>query len=157
MGTWSAEPFGNDAAADWAWELDDSEDWGIVADALRLVLDEDDPAELDADTATVAIAAAEVLAHSLGRPTQSDSYTESVAAFINRAPAPPAGLAAEALKALDVATTPAGELAELWLDEGSEEWSAANDRLREALSQPRRTSPDAPKRRMFRDWLKRGS
>jgi Domain of unknown function (DUF4259) len=133
MGTWSGEPFGNDTAADWALELDDAEDWGIVLNALTAVLDED-PATVDAEGATIAIAAAEVAAHQLGCPTQSDTYTESVSAFVARAPEPAAEIVAIALKALDVATAGVGELAEVWAEGGAGEWAAANRQIREALS-----------------------
>ena len=67
MGTWSGEPFGNDVAADFAWELDEQKRWNVVRDALREALRSKEL--LDADTACIAIAAAEVVAHGLGRPT----------------------------------------------------------------------------------------
>jgi Domain of unknown function (DUF4259) len=133
MGTWSGEPFGNDTAADWAWELDGEADWDIVLNTLTTVLDKD-PATVDAELATIVIAAAEVAAHQLGRATQSDAYTESVSAFVARAPEPPAGIVAVALEALDVATAPEGELAETWAEGDPGEWAAANRKIREALS-----------------------
>lgn len=133
MGAWSGEPFGNDTAADWAWELDDASDWEVVLAALTEILDEE-PANLDADVASIAIAAAEVVAHQAGRPTQSDAYTESVTAFVRRAPKPPVEITAVALKALDIAASPEGELAELWADEGDDEWVTATARVRQALS-----------------------
>ena len=133
MGTWSAEPFGNDDAADWAWELDDATDWSVVLDALTDVL-EDEPANVDADSATLVIAAAEVLAHHAGAPTQSDAYTESVEAFVKRAPEPPADINDVALRALDIAASPDGELAQLWAEGGGDEWEAAVSRVRAVLS-----------------------
>ena len=139
MGTWSGEPFGNDEAADWAWELDGADDWDIVRTALRDVIDGDHDAP-DADAATLAIAAAEVVAHHRGRPTQSDSYTESVSSVVSRVSEPPADMVAVALTALDIATAPGGELAELWSDD-DEEWRGATDRLREALSLPAIAAP----------------
>ena len=136
MGAWSAEPFGNDTAADWAWELDEAENWDLVLDALTGVLEEE-PASIDADVASVAIAAAEVVAHASGAPTQSDVYTESVTAFVERLPNPPQGIVPVALSALEIAASPQGELAELWSDGGSEEWAAAIARVRESLSAAR--------------------
>mgnify|MGYP003582666955 CR=1 FL=1 len=136
MGTWSAEPFGNDDAADWAWELDDATDWGVVLDALTGVLNED-PTDVDADDATLVVAAAEVLAHYAGRATQSDAYTESVEAFVKRAPEPSAGINAVALQALDIAASSDGELAQLWAEgSGGDEWLAAVARVRAVLSEP---------------------
>ncbi|MGU3645360.1 DUF4259 domain-containing protein [Microbacterium sp. C23T] len=133
MGAWSAEPFGNDTAADWAWELDEAESWDLVLDALTEVLEEE-PATIDADVASVAVAAAEVVAHANGRPTQSDVYTESVAAFVKRLPNTPLGIGSVALSALELATSPEGELAELWSDSGSDEFVMAIARLRESIS-----------------------
>ena len=132
MGTWSGEPFGNDTAADFAWELDEQKRWGIVRQALREAIRSEAP--LDADTAVVAIAAAEVVAHGLGRPTQSDSYTESVESFVGRARRPSRWLVRDAQRAIAAATSEEGELAELWREEDAQEWRAANARLLEALS-----------------------
>ncbi len=132
MGTWSAQPFGNDDAADWAAELDDADDWDVVRTVLEEAASADGD-ELDADEASVAIAAAEVVARGLGRPTQSDAHTESAAAFVERVGAPPAELRALALRAIDVAADPAGELTELWEDGDPAGWAGLLDRLREAL------------------------
>jgi Domain of unknown function (DUF4259) len=63
MGAWGSEPFDNDTAADWAWELDDSSDWEVVRSALNEALEPGD--FLDADVATSAIAAASVVAGGL--------------------------------------------------------------------------------------------
>ncbi|HET8956921.1 MAG TPA: DUF4259 domain-containing protein [Microcella sp.] len=133
MGTWSASPVGNDDAADWAYELDDASDWGIVIDALDDAL-ETEPNELDADIASVALAAAETVAHGLGRPTQSDAYTETIAAFAGRVSTPGGELRAQALRAVDHVAHPDGELAELWEESDPAAWADALDRLREALS-----------------------
>ncbi|MEV4687406.1 DUF4259 domain-containing protein [Microbacterium sp. LWH3-1.2] len=136
MGAWSAEPFGNDTAADWAWELDEAENWDLVLDAFTGVLEEE-PATIDADVASIAIAAAEVVAHASGSPTQSDVYTESVTAFVKRLPDPPHGIVSVALSALDIAASPQGELAALWSDGGSDDWTTAIARVRESLSAAR--------------------
>ncbi|MDF2047236.1 MULTISPECIES: DUF4259 domain-containing protein [Microbacterium] len=128
MGTWSAKPFGNDSAADWAYELDDASDWSVVSDALR-VATESAPADLDSDDAVTAIAAAEVVARGRGRVTDS---AESVEAFVARVSPPSAELVDLAASALAVATSGEGELADLW--EGDPEWLAENERLRAALT-----------------------
>ncbi|GAA5206434.1 DUF4259 domain-containing protein [Microbacterium kyungheense] len=134
MGAWSADPFGNDSAADWAWELDDATDWTSVQELLTSVLDKN-PEDIDDDTSTLVIAAAEAVAHGLGRPTQSDTYTESVQAFVKRVPAPTADLITTAAQALDVAASPRGDLAELWADSDSgQEWEAVVAQVRAALS-----------------------
>lgn len=129
MGAWSGEPFGNDSAADWAFELDEQASWGLVDATLSAVLDE---GYVDADAATLAIAAAETVAHGLGRPTQDDAYTESVTAFVARAPAPGNELVEKAAAALARASSSESELAELWADDPAE-WEAANTALQAAL------------------------
>ncbi|WP_231848131.1 DUF4259 domain-containing protein [Microbacterium testaceum] len=128
MGTWSAEPFGNDSAADWAYELDEAKDWGVVSDALRVAA-EAAPSELDSDDAVLAIAAAEVVARGLGRVADS---AESVEAFVARVSPPSPELVALAVSALAVAASDEGELADLW--EGDPDWLAENEKLRAALT-----------------------
>jgi hypothetical protein len=132
MGTWSGEPFGNDVAADFAWELDEQRRWRVVRDAFREALRSKEP--LDADTACIAIAAAEVVAHGLGRPTQSDAYTESVESFVGRARKPSGHLVKEAERAVAIAASADGELAELWAEGDAQEWHHANARLTAALA-----------------------
>lgn len=129
MGTWSGEPFGGDGPADWAYELDDAADWTIVREALDTALS----GELDADVAETAIAAAEVVAHGLGRPTQSDAYTASVTAFVKRVGPPPADLIGLAVAAVGAASGPDSELTELWNDADPSEWREANEKLEAAL------------------------
>ncbi|WP_058624887.1 DUF4259 domain-containing protein [Microbacterium testaceum] len=128
MGTWSARPFGNDSAADWAYELDEASDWGVVSDALRVAA-EAVPSDLDSDDAVTAIAAAEVVARGLGRVPESAG---SVDAFVARVSAPPPEMVALAVSALAVAASAEGELADLW--EGDPEWLAENEKLRSALT-----------------------
>ena len=130
MGTWSGDPFGNDSAADWAWELDGQNDWDLVRAALETAVEAGDA--VDDDDAVMAIAAAEAVAHGLGRPTQVSAYTESVAAFATRAPTPPPDLVQLALDALAIATGPASGLTELWADDPVE-WNDANAKLEAAL------------------------
>ncbi|MGE3192867.1 MAG: DUF4259 domain-containing protein [Microbacteriaceae bacterium] len=129
MGTWSGQPFGNDGAADWGWELDDASDWGPVRQALNDALE----GPLDGDVAETAIAAAEVVAHGLGRPTQSDAYTVSVSAFVERVGAPPADLVPLAVAALGTATGPDSELTELWNEADPTEWREDCAKLDAAL------------------------
>ncbi|WP_409047557.1 DUF4259 domain-containing protein [Microbacterium sp. HA-8] len=132
MGTWSGEPFGNDVAADFAWELDEQKRWNVVREALREALRSKEP--LDADTAAIAIAAAEVVAHGLGRPTQSDAYTESVEGFVSRARKPSGRLVRDAQRAVAVAASTHGELAELWAETDAQTWHDSNARLVSALT-----------------------
>jgi hypothetical protein len=131
MGAWSGEPFGNDIAADWAWDLEETRDWAIVLSALDEALAPDAP--LDEHTATIALAAAEVVAHGLGRPTQDDAYTGEVTAFVSRAPAPSGDMVALALTAVGRAADPYGRLGRTWAECGNDAWRESIERLANAL------------------------
>lgn len=113
MGTWSHEPFGNDSANDWAYELEECTDFSLVAAALKRAADSE--GYLDADEAVEAVAAAEVLAKALGRGTQSDAYTEKVDAWLaSISITPPPELSALAQRALSRVLAAESELRELW-------------------------------------------
>lgn len=134
MGAWSHEPFGNDTACDWAYELEGQRDFSHVARTIQAVLD--NGAEyLEDSPATEAVAAAEVLARSLGRGTQNDTYTEDVDDWLATVDAKPSP---ELLRLADKALTrilgPESELRELW--EESQEfdaWKASIETLQAAL------------------------
>jgi len=130
MGTWSEEPFGNDTAADWAWELDEADSWAFVTDVLQGYAAGD---EEDADRDAIAVAAAAVVAHGSGLPLSEEEDVESVEGFLARVGAPPASVVALARAALDKVGGDS-ELAELW-DESDEidDWRATLTRLRDAL------------------------
>ena len=131
MGTWSGAPFGNDTASDFSYDLDDHNDWTFVEETLNEVLSSGE--DLDSDVAAVGIAGAEVVAHGLGRPTQSDAYTESVESFAKRAGTPPAHVVRTAEQALALAISPDSELTELWEEGDPQEWNDATARLIRAL------------------------
>ncbi len=131
MGAWSGEPFGNDTALDWAFELADSSDWDVVADALTEATNAG--IDVDQDVACNAIAAAEVVARGLGHPTQDDDSMEDIAAFVTRAGAPSAELVQLALAGLTAATAPDTELSDLWVESGETEWTEANALIAAAL------------------------
>lgn len=134
MGTWSHEPFGNDTACDWAYEVKESNDWSVVAATIKRVNDHG-PDYLDADLASEAVAAAEVLAKALGKGSQQDAYTEAVddwLASMTVSPAPE--LLADADKALARILGDESELKELWQDSGDDaEWVASVESLRAVL------------------------
>jgi len=135
MGTWSHEPFGNDAACDWAYALEGERDYAVVAQALHAALDGGDDG-LDADIAVEAIAAAEVLAKALGRGTQSDAYTEDVDAWLKALNVrPPEALPGQAIVALDRTLAPGSDLRELWMEgDGFERWETSVQALKAALA-----------------------
>lgn len=63
MGAWGEGVFENDTAGDWVDQFEESAPPSVVVTAITQVLDEDEP---DADTCSVALAAAEVIAASRG-------------------------------------------------------------------------------------------
>lgn len=136
MGTWSHEPFGNDAANDWAYELEAGGGLDLVEGALDKVLDVGD-GYVDAGDAEEAVAAIEVLAKLLGKGTQSDSYTKKIDAWVaaNR-DAPHPVLLQKAHRVLARIAGKDSELAELW-DEGdpadANAWRASLATLQRAL------------------------
>ncbi len=65
-GAWDTGPFDNDDALDWVWELAESDDLAVVKSALREAAESSD--YLQAPTANMAIAAAEVVAALKGNP-----------------------------------------------------------------------------------------
>ena len=125
MGTWSHEPFGNDSANDWAYNLEECKDFSLVTAVLKRAAESEE--YLDADEAVEAVAAAEVLAKALGRGTQSDAYTEKVAAWLASVPAKPSPeLLQLAQRALARVLAPESELRELWEEsEHFAEWEAS--------------------------------
>ncbi|TCM60693.1 uncharacterized protein DUF4259 [Acinetobacter calcoaceticus] len=114
MGAWSHEPFGNDTACDWAYELEESQDFAVIEAAFDELLQADDE-YVDADIGSIAHAAAEVLAKALGQGTQTDAYTEKVDQWLARInqQVPPA-LVQKAIKALNLLRAEESELNELW-------------------------------------------
>lgn len=135
MGTWSHEPFGNDTASDWAYDLEEQKDFSLVAQAIQGVLDNGED-YLDADLAVEAIAAAEVLAKALGRGTQTDAYTEKVDVWLASIKAKPsADLLSDAHAALARIMGSDSELKELWEESDDfEDWMSSVKALQSAVS-----------------------
>ena len=119
MGTWSTLPFGNDDAADWAYELEDPNDLGPIEAALSRVLAVGD-AYLEAPEACEALAAIELLAYLGGHPGDTESYTESAYDWISQTTVKPsAELVDQARAVIDRILAEASELRELW-EQGEE-------------------------------------
>ena len=74
MGAWDATSFGNDAANDWAHDLEESDDLSVIEEALQAILDLGD-GDLGTGDSERAIAAAEVVAWLLGRPSELTAFT----------------------------------------------------------------------------------
>ncbi len=132
MGAWDATSFGNDTANDWAYDLEGCEDLSHIEITLQQVLDVGDD-YLDADVASEAVAAAEVLAWLCGKPTPVNAYTEKIAEWVSAHPTkPPTATVQMALSVLDRIQREQSELAELWEDDP--EWADSMTDLRNRLS-----------------------
>jgi hypothetical protein len=133
MGAWSHEPFGNDEANDWAYELEETEDLSHVEAALDAALNAD--GYLDASEATCAVAAVEVLAKLLGKGTQSDAYTKKIDEWVDKVRVKPSPtLLGKARAVLAKVRGEQSELKELWHDGDASEWEASLDSLHAAVS-----------------------
>lgn len=134
MGAWSHQPFGNDTACDWAYGLEQTGDYSLVAEAIQNVLDNGSN-YLDSDLASEAVAAAEVIAKALGRGTQADSYTEELDAWLESIPNQPAPeLRAKAHLALSRILGEDSELRGLWEESGEfGSWESSVKALQSAI------------------------
>ena len=135
MGAWSHEPFGNDTAADWTYDLEETKDLSYIEAALDRVL-ECGAEYLEAPEAEEALAAIEVIAKLLGKGSQSDAYTESVDAWVSATKLkPPSSLLEKAQHAISRIISEDSELLELWQEsEDSEAWHASVSRLQAVVS-----------------------
>lgn len=129
MGTWGSGPFENDRAADWVDNLEDADDMTLAMDALERVRSRE---HVDADDASIAIAAAEVVAAVGGRPHEDlpeDVRRWIVSSGVTMDPehSEEAAAAVERIRGED------SELADLWADSGAEEWYGHLDGLTERL------------------------
>lgn len=113
-GGWDTGPFDNDDALDWVWELTDTDDLSAIDRALNGVLES--PGYIEAPTASMAIAAAEVLAALAGNP--AGALPDEVSNWVDAHDlAVSADMAAKARKVIRlVMDEEASELAQLWAD-----------------------------------------
>lgn len=122
MGTWSVGPFCNDDAADWAYELEEAEDFSLIEESINAVLAAGDE-YVEAPEAAIALAAIEVLARLAGGPSEQNSPSEIAdkwAAEIGMTP--PAALYHNAHAAITRILADESELKELWQE--SDEYDA---------------------------------
>ncbi|PLK49479.1 DUF4259 domain-containing protein [Uliginosibacterium sp. TH139] len=133
MGAWSHEPFGNDDANDWAYELEDVRDLSFVERAIDEALNAEE--YLEAPEGSNAVAAVEVLAKLLGKGTQLDSYTEKVYEWVKSVSITPSPeLIDKAKRVLVRVAGENSELQELWGEAGPDEWAASIKALQVAIS-----------------------
>ena len=131
MGAWSHESFGNDDACDWVLQLEQSNDFDLVESTLDELLSVGGE-YLEAPEASVAIAAAEVVARAQGNFGIENGISKDVDAWVERVKInPSAALIDKACRALDRILTEPSELMELWEEsEDSEAWQHQVKELR---------------------------
>ena len=137
MGTWSAEVFGNDEACDWLGQLEQTEDFALVAETLDEVLAAGDE-YLEIDVAHPALAAAEVVAQALGRPGKAEGVADRIGEWLELdcQQALPPDLAEKAQAAIARVLRPPCEALEGWADPADlSEWRANVKELQARLAE----------------------
>lgn len=126
MGAWGFTTFDNDDAADWLDELSDHQSLALVRETIAAVLELEPDEEVDAPLASAALAASELIAAAIGRPSGAARKQEELMIWISKMrPSPDAALIADALGAIDRILGPHSELRELW--EESDDYAAWTD------------------------------
>ena len=115
MGTWGMGAFENDTAADWVWELEDSEGADVVRAALAAAADTGERDYLETTEGVIAIAAAEVVAAAAGSP--APGLPEEVQTWVDRHGRAVADLVGLAQRAVRRTMGAESELRELWSPE----------------------------------------
>jgi hypothetical protein len=116
MGAWGVGTFDNDAACDWKYDLEQTNDLRVVAATLGAVLAVGDDF-LDSDEACNGLAACEVIARLKGNWGPRNAYTESVDKWVLTHPQPPPPeTVRDAVAVIDRVLTEPSELMELWSD-----------------------------------------
>lgn len=132
MGAWGIGNFDNDDAADWAFELAESQGAELLMSTLDAIAEGE---YLEAPDCSTALAAAEVVAALRGSPPEAlapevSSWVEANQVAID------SELPGKALMAIHRIETES-ELRELWEDAGElESWAAILDDLKRRLGAP---------------------
>jgi hypothetical protein len=132
-GAWDTGPFANDDALDWVWELSESNDLSVVETTVRSAANSS--GYLEAPTASMAIAAAEVVAALRGNPRSDlpDEVSEWVHAHSVSVEEDLLKVARKAIE--NTKNKDSSELAQLWMDseELMDAWLKDLDDLLERL------------------------
>jgi len=133
MGAWGALAFDNDAANDWAYDLEELDDLSLVTSALAEV-EEVGEEYLDSDVACNALAACEVLARLQGNAGYKNAYTEKVDLWVAANPlAATPELLKRAEAVIDRILGEQSELRDLWDEVNDGTWREAVEDLRRRM------------------------
>lgn len=118
MGTWGHGNLENDTVLDWVEDLLETQDVSLIAESIEMVLEDH---YLDADTASIALGAIEILAALQNRPG-NEKYDDELQEWILQLKGQGKDLLVQAQKALIKIVTES-ELKELWEEtEKFENW-----------------------------------
>lgn len=133
MGAWAYGSFDNDDAADFLTDVTGHGDLSLIREVFDNMLTSTEYVE--APDASQAIAAAEILAAALGRPTPAALREDELGQWISRIrPAVEPELVDRARDALTRILAPQSELRELWEDTAEfQDWQAAVKELLQQL------------------------
>jgi hypothetical protein len=130
MGAWAARTFDNDTACDWSYGLEKVNDLSLVVKTLAQAHDSGED-YLDADAASEALGACEVIARLKSNWGPQNPYTETVDKWVKTHPTKVSpDLVESAIAAIDRILTPPSELLELWQETDDAEWREAVENLR---------------------------
>jgi Domain of unknown function (DUF4259) len=134
MGAWDCDPFGNDTAGDWAFDLENKSDLSFIEETLQKVLSSGN-GDLEASDAEEAIAAADTLARLKGKFYVRNPYTEPVDEWVADHPLTPSrALLDTAIQAIDRVLTKPSELLEAWEEsEQFDQWKKHLTDLKQRL------------------------
>jgi hypothetical protein len=123
MGAWASGTFDNDAACDWSYGLEKVNDLSLVVKTLAEVNDTREE-YLDAEVASEALGACEVIARLKGHWGTRNRYTETVDKWVRAHPTTVSpALVQRALAVIE-------QLLELWREGDETEWREAVENLR---------------------------
>jgi hypothetical protein len=129
MGAWSHGSFDNDGALDWVGQLAGADNTEPITEAFAAVLGADD--YLEAPVASMGIAAAEVVAALLGKPTAK--LPHEIASWVVGKEPPKPGLVKKAQRAVKRILKDS-ELKDLWAgSEDSVKWQREVEALLQRL------------------------
>lgn len=118
MGAWGYGNLENDTVLDWVVDLLETQDMSLISEAIEMVLDD---SYLDADTASIAIGAIEILTALQNRPGK-EIYDDELEEWINQHKGQGTELLASAQKALAKILLES-ELKDLWEEtDDYEDW-----------------------------------
>ncbi|MBC6605913.1 DUF4259 domain-containing protein [Hymenobacter sp. BT188] len=119
MGTWGYYNFDNDAAADFAEDFRDNHNEAKLLEALVAVAEEED--HIDGDAASEALAAAEIVAAILGKPSRD--FPADLIPVIKKLDASESADLREMAQQAVQAVAKKSELQEMWSkNEAAEDW-----------------------------------